>query len=31
MLQLANLVDKNVLYVSGEETIYQIADRAKRL
>lgn len=30
-LQLANLVDKNILYVSWEETIYQIADRAKRL
>ncbi|MDD2907112.1 MAG: DNA repair protein RadA [Candidatus Gracilibacteria bacterium] len=30
-LQLASLVDKQIIYVSGEETSYQIADRAKRL
>lgn len=30
-LQLANLVNENIVYVSGEETAFQIADRAKRL
>lgn len=30
-LQLASLVKENIVYISGEETSYQIADRAKRL
>lgn len=30
-LQLASLVKENIVYISGEETNYQIADRAKRL
>ncbi|MDD3794255.1 MAG: DNA repair protein RadA [Candidatus Gracilibacteria bacterium] len=30
-LQLASLVKENIVYISGEETAYQIADRAKRL
>ncbi|NVP17651.1 DNA repair protein RadA [Candidatus Gracilibacteria bacterium] len=30
-LQLASLVNENIVYISGEETAYQIADRAKRL
>ncbi|MBF0914013.1 DNA repair protein RadA, partial [Candidatus Gracilibacteria bacterium] len=30
-LELANLVDEKIIYVSGEETSFQIASRAKRL
>ena len=30
-LQLASLVKENIVYISWEETAYQIADRAKRL
>ena len=30
-LELANLVDEKIIYVSWEETSYQIANRAKRL
>ncbi|MDD3145624.1 MAG: DNA repair protein RadA [Candidatus Gracilibacteria bacterium] len=30
-LQLASLVKENIVYISGEETAYQISDRAKRL
>jgi len=30
-LELAKLVDERIIYVSGEETDFQIASRAKRL
>jgi DNA repair protein radA len=30
-LELAKLVDEKIIYVSGEETDFQIASRAKRL
>lgn len=30
-LQLASIVNENIVYISWEETAYQIADRAKRL
>lgn len=30
-LELANLVEEDIIYISGEETTYQIASRAKRL
>jgi len=30
-LQLANWVDEDMIYISGEETEYQLSDRAKRL
>lgn len=30
-LELANFVEKNIIYISGEETNFQIASRAKRL
>jgi DNA repair protein radA len=30
-LELTNLVDEKIIYVSGEETSFQIASRAKRL
>lgn len=30
-LQIANFVKENIIYISGEETNYQIAERAKRL
>ncbi|QFR38978.1 DNA repair protein RadA [Candidatus Gracilibacteria bacterium 28_42_T64] len=30
-LQLGNFVKENIIYISGEETPYQISDRAKRL